>query len=80
MSTVAATITVNGPYSLKYHFESDQSGSLPNHNLDFAAAGSKSVSEQFAVSAVDGNFWVRLYIDDVDLGGMDNQAKYKINC
>ncbi len=79
-STVAATITVNGPYSLKYHFETDQGGSLPNHNLNFNDAGSKNVSEQFPVSAVDGTFWVRLYIDDVDLGGMDFQAKYKINC
>jgi uncharacterized protein YraI len=79
-STVAATITVNGPYSLTYHFETDQSGSLPNHNLNFADAGSKTVDEQFPVSAVDGNFWVRLHIDGVDLGGMDYQAKYKINC
>lgn len=79
-STVVATITVNGPFDLKYHFESDQLGSLGNHNLSFAGAGSKDVSEKFTPLLTAGTYWVRLYITDVDLGGMDNQAKYKITC
>lgn len=79
-STVVATITVNGPYDLKYHFESDQLGGLGNHNLSFAGAGSKDVSEKFTPLLTPGTYWVRLYIDGVDLGGMDNQAKYKITC
>ena len=80
-STVVATITVNGPYTLKYHFESDQLGSLGNHNLSFDSAGSKDVSETFTPSPIAaGTYWVRLYITDVDLSGMNNQAKYKINC
>jgi hypothetical protein len=79
-STVVATITVNGAIDLKYHFESDQLGSLGNHNLSFAGAGSKDVSEMFTPLLTAGTYWVRLYINDVDLGGMDNQAKYKITC
>ncbi len=80
-STVDATITVNGPFELKYHFESEQLGPLGNHNLSFNAAGSKNVSENFTPSPLaPGTYWVRLFIDDADLGGMDFQAKYKINC
>ena len=70
----------NGPFSLTYHFETDQLGSLPSHNLSFAGAGSKDVSEKFTPLLTAGTYWVRLYIDDVDMSGMDFQAKYKITC
>jgi uncharacterized protein YraI len=79
-STVVATITVNGPITLQWHFETDQHGSLGNHSLSFDNAGSKEVSEKFTPLAEAGTFRVEIVIDKMDLGGMDFQAKYKIVC
>jgi uncharacterized protein YraI len=79
-STVVASITVNGPITLQWHFETDQHGSLGNHSLSFDNAGSKQVSAQFTPLAEAGTFKVQIVIDNMDLGGMDFQAKYKIVC
>jgi hypothetical protein len=79
-SLVVATITVNGPITLQWHFETDQHGSLGNKSLEFASAGSKDVSANFTPVLEEGTFQVRIVIDGQDLGGMDTQAKYKIQC
>jgi uncharacterized protein YraI len=79
-STVVANITVNGPITLQWHFETDQHGSLGNHSLSFDNAGSKQVSEKFTPLVEEGTFKVQIVINNMDLGGMDFQAKYKIVC
>jgi uncharacterized protein YraI len=79
-STVVANITVNGPITLQWHFETDQHGSLGNHSLSFDNAGSKQVSEKFTPLVEAGTFTVQIVIDNMDLGGMDFRAKYKIVC
>jgi len=77
-STAYATITVNGPLKVKWHFNTDQLGALPSHTLSFADAGSKDVSEDFTPLVSAGTYWVRLVIEGQDLGQI--QAKYKVVC
>jgi uncharacterized protein YraI len=79
-STVVATVTVNAPMTLHWHFETDQHGSLGDHTLSFDNAGSKQVSAKFTPLVEEGTFQVQIVIDNMDLGGMDFQAKYKIIC
>ena len=80
LSTVTATIEVNGPIKIKYHFDTDQNGALPTHTLNFNEAGAKDVSETFLPPVAAGTYKVKLVIDGMNLGGMDFQAKYKIFC
>jgi hypothetical protein len=48
--------------------------------LSFDNAGSKQVSEKFTPLVEAGTFTVQIVIDNMDLGGMDFRAKYKIVC
>ena len=79
-STINATITVTGAIKLQYHFETDQNGSLPRHSVNFKAAGIKDVSDNFTPPLTAGTYQVQLFIDGMNLNGMDTVATYKISC
>lgn len=79
-STASAVITVNGPMTLKWHFYTDQNGTLGTHTLNFDTAGSKGVSDEFTPPLTEGTYHIELVINGQDLGGMDFRAKYKIGC
>jgi hypothetical protein len=79
-STIVATITVNGPIKLSWHFVTDQKGALPIHSLNFNKAGDKDVSATFTPPVIEGDYDVWIVIDGMDLGGMDTSATYEIDC
>lgn len=79
-STISATITTSGAIKLQYHFETDQNGSLPSHGVKFLAAGSRDVSDSFTPPVTAGTYQVQLFIDGMNLKGMDAVATYKISC
>jgi hypothetical protein len=79
-STATATITVNGPIKLNWHFVTQQNGALSIHSVNFMKASSKDVSESFTPPVTAGTYWVRLEIQGQDLSGMGTQVKYKIIC
>jgi hypothetical protein len=79
-STATATITVNGPIKLNWHFVTQQNGALSIHSVNFIKASSKDVSESFTPPVTAGTYWVRLEIQGQDLSGMGTQVKYKIIC
>jgi hypothetical protein len=63
---VTANITVNGPGAVNYHFTRSD-GSSTNGTLNFAAAGTQSVSEKWYLGSAavppPGGFWLGIYID-----------------
>jgi hypothetical protein len=71
---------VNGPVSLRWHFQSEQVGNLGGHALILSKATGKDVSDSFTPPLVAGKYWVKLIIDGVDLSGMDSIVTYKISC
>ena len=79
-STISATITTSGAIKLQYHFETDQNGSLPSHSVKFLGPGSRDVSDSFSPPLTAGTYHVQLFIDGMDLSGMDTVATYKITC
>ncbi|HEY5983484.1 MAG TPA: SH3 domain-containing protein, partial [Anaerolineales bacterium] len=46
-SVAAANVTVSGPIKIKWHFETEQNGSLPTHVQNFNGAGTKNLSDSF---------------------------------
>lgn len=79
-STITAVIEVNGPIKIQYHFETEQNGAFPIHSLNFNKAGQKDVTQDFTPPVIEGEYWVRLMIDDMNLSGMDTEATYEIGC
>ncbi len=79
-STASASIWVNGPIKLRWHFETQQTGKLPEHVQNFSKASGKDVSDTFTPPLTAGTYWVQLYIDGFNLKGMDAVATYKIKC
>ena len=78
--TVTATIWVNGAVTLRWHFDTQQKGSLGTHALILSKATGKDVSATFEPKHVAGKYWVKLVIDGEDLSGMDSSVTYKISC
>ncbi len=79
-STLTATIEVNGAIKIQWHFETQQNGSLSKHSLNFTKAGAKDVSQTFTPPLTAGKFRVELFIDGMNLKGMDGVVFYKISC
>lgn len=64
---ITATITVNGPGSVTYSWTRSDGASSPSGTLTFDAAGSKSVSADWALGSVWAPApaeWMGIYIDD----------------
>ncbi len=78
--TIYATIWVNGPMTLHWHFKTQQTGDLGTHVLKLSNATGKDVSDSFTPPVTAGKYWVELIIDEADLSGMDASATYKIKC
>ncbi len=78
--TIYATIWVNGPVRLRWHFETEQRGKLGSHVLILSKATGKDVSDTFVTKPVAGKYWVKLVIEGEDLSDMDSEVTYKINC
>jgi hypothetical protein len=56
------SIETNGPGTITWHFETEQSGVITDHAIDFSEAGSKTVSDSFVPPLVAGSYWVKLVV------------------
>lgn len=73
------TITVNGPATVKWHFATQQGGSLSSHSTTFTAFGSQDVSDgSYTPPLTEGKYWARLVIDSPN--SITADATYKIEC
>jgi hypothetical protein len=77
-SKFKATIEVNGPVTVEWHFSTQQDGAMSTMTTDFDAFGEKTVSAEYTPSLVVGTYWVRLIINDPN--DIQDEAKYKIEC
>ncbi len=76
---VKGTIDVNGPTTVKWHFETQQGGVLSEETLEFTAFGPQDVSVEYMPAPVaNGTYWVRLIVTSPNSVTME--AKYKIEC
>ncbi len=78
--TAAATIYASGPMQVQYYFEIDGGGTTKTRTLTFTKYGSQDVSESFRPEVVEGKHTVRLWIDGLDVRGMQDSARYTITC
>jgi hypothetical protein len=76
--SLKGTITVNGPVKVKWHFETQQGGSLTSHTTNFDEFGAKNANEDYTPIVSAGTYWVRLVITSPN--SQTGEAKYKVNC
>jgi hypothetical protein len=77
-SEIEGTIEVNGPTTVKWYFETQQTGAMPVDTTDFDSAGSKTFTADFTPLIAAGTYWVRMVVTDPN--GTQAEATYKINC
>ena len=72
------TIETDGPTSVTWHFESEQSGVISDHAIDYSLAGSQTVADSFTPPLVEGSYWVKLvaFIPNEKVA----ETTYKIEC
>ncbi len=72
------TIEMNGPGTVSWHFESEQSGILTDHATDFAEAGSKTVTDSFVPPVDEESYWIKLiaFLPNEKVA----ETSYKIEC
>ena len=74
----ASSIEVNGPTSVTYHFETQQTGALPTDTIDFDAFGTEEFATYYTPLLGAGTYWVRLIVTSPN--DMQAEAKYTITC
>ena len=75
---IAGTIETNGPTAVKWHFETQQGGAMPNQTTNFDAFGSKEVSMDYTPPLTAGTYWVRLIVTAPN--SLQSEARYTIQC
>jgi hypothetical protein len=76
--SLKGTIEVNGPTTVKWHFETQEDGAMPEHVTEFTAFGSQNVSADYTPPVTEGTFWVRLIVTSPN--EMVGETRYKIDC
>jgi hypothetical protein len=71
-------IHVNGPADVKWHFETEEDGSMGNHDLHFNFADTKSVDGDYGPPYIEASRWVRLVITEPNSKFVE--VSYKIEC
>lgn len=75
---IKGTIETNGPTTVKWNFETQQGGAMPNKETEFDAFGSKDVSAEYTPLPPAGTYWVRLMVTSPN--SLVAEATYKIEC
>lgn len=76
--SIKGTIETNGPTLVKFYFETEKGGKLPNDKVNFIGADSKTVEASYTPPATGGSYWVKLVIFSPN--DMSGETKYTVNC
>jgi len=77
-SKITGTIETNGPATVKWYFETQQGGTMPNQMTEFDAFGSKEVTAEYTPPLTEGTYWVRLIITSPN--SIQAETTYKLDC
>jgi len=75
---LAGSIETNGPTSVTWHFDTQQTGPLTSQTIDFDAFGTEEFSTNYTPLLGAGTYWVRLIVTSPN--DMQAEAKYTITC
>lgn len=76
--SIKGRITVNGPVTVKWHFETQKDGPMSTHTTEFSMYGYKDVSTDYTPPVLEGSYWIRLVITSPS--SMVGESEYEIKC
>jgi hypothetical protein len=74
----SGSIEVNGPTTVTWRFETQQTGPLTTQTIDFDASGSEEFSTNYTPLLGTGTYWVRLIVTRPN--NMQAETNYTITC
>lgn len=72
------TIETNGPTTVTWHFETEQSGALTTQTTEFDKFGALEFSTNYTPQLAEGTYWVRLIVTSPN--DLETEEEYTINC
>jgi hypothetical protein len=75
---LSGTIETDGPTTVQWRFETQQSGALTTQTTQFDAFGETSVSADYTPTLTAGTYWVRLIITAPN--NVQDEVNYTITC
>lgn len=75
---INGTIETNGPTEVRWRFETQQGGSMPNQTTMFNTFGEQEFSVDFTPTLAAGTYWVRLVV--ISPNNLQAEGSYRIDC
>ena len=75
---INGTIETNGPTEVRWRFETQQGGALPNQTTMFDTFGDLEFSVDYTPPVAAGTYWVRLVV--LSPNSMQAETSYRIDC
>lgn len=75
---IEGTIETNGPTEVRWRFETQQGGAMPNQTTEFDTFGEEEFSVEFTPTVAAGTYWVRLVI--ISPNNIQAETTYRIDC
>lgn len=75
---IEGTIETNGPTEVRYRFETQQGGAMPNQTTQFDTFGSRQFSVEYTPPVAAGTYWVRLIV--ISPNNIQAETTYTITC
>lgn len=75
---INGTIETNGPTEVRFRFETQQGGAMPNQTAVFETHGEEDFSVDYTPPAAAGTYWVRLVV--LSPNSLQAEGSYRIDC
>lgn len=75
---IEGTIETNGPTEVRYRFETQQGGAMPNQTTQFDTFGARQFSVEYTPPVAAGTYWVRLIV--ISPNNIQAETSYTITC
>lgn len=75
---IEGTIETNGPTEVRYRFETQQGGAMPNQTTQFDTFGEREFSVSYTPTIAAGTYWVRLIV--ISPNNIQAETSYTITC
>lgn len=75
---INGTIETNGPTEVRWRFETQQGGAMPNQTTFFETFGEREFSVEYTPPLAAGTYWVRLVV--LSPNSLQAETSYRIEC
>jgi hypothetical protein len=75
---ITGTIETNGPTTVRWHFETQLDGAMPNQTTEFDAFGEETFGVDYTPTLTAGTYWIRLIVTEPNEA--QAEVSYTITC